>query len=292
MLLAEVAPVAPALPILGELLILVVCLGICYAIVYIAKAFFGLTGGVLGKLPVVGGWINSSLHAIEQKVVHIMGLAIVAVQGQVGTAWHQLARLIDWMGREIRAHSNMLYLLASLLLGQEWAVAIKHAIDAVRSNFDTLTRMVHGTVARIVAAEERLRHGIGADVLPRIRAGERAIDRVLGKDLAGIRARERALEHGAADTWKWIRTHPGSLASGAFVGAVAFALERLGGTWIRCTNWKRIGRGVCNTPGGDIEALLGLLAIGATVASFRELVKLGQEVEHGVAAVLQDIAKL
>ena len=102
-----------------------------------------------------------------------------------------------------------------------------------------------------------------------------------------IRSRSSAI-----NTWRWIRTHPLSLASTAFAGAVAIALQRIGASWIRCNNWNRIGRQVCGVPTSEIDSLLGLLVGAAALADFRELVKLAQSVEHGVASGLQDVAKL
>jgi uncharacterized protein YejL (UPF0352 family) len=210
----------------------------------------------------------------------------------MGAAFHELARVIDWLGREIWNHSNLIYTLSRLVLGNTVTALLQQFVAQLRHRVTAVEAYSRHLLHRMELAEKRLWHGIGNDVLPRIRSLERRFGRVIGRDLDVIRAREAGLEHGAIRTWKWIRAHPNALASTVFAGAVAWALARLGAGWVRCGNWRKIGRGVCAAPTGEIDALIALLAAGATVASFRELVKLGQQVERGVAEVLQEVAKL
>src|SRR6202043_2188520 len=100
-------------------------------------------------------------------------------------------------------------------------------------------------------------------VYPRLRQAENEITHVLEPDIAALRARTKAIEHGAVKTFDWIRAHPGAVATTAFAGAVALALRKLGGGWIRCKNWRAIGKHVCGLPWSLIESLLGLgLAFG------------------------------
>jgi hypothetical protein len=288
----EVAPLAPLLIPLGELLVWAVALAVCLAVVYFAKAFFGLAGGLLGKLPVVGGWIDSGLTSIEHKIVSTMSSAAASCDAKVGAAFHQLARVIDWLGHEIAAHANLINTLATILLGQNIAAEIRAAIRAFHAIIHGVESAAHTALRQIVTLEKTVRRSIAIDVSPRVKSLEREVGRVVEHDIAGLRARERALEDGALHTFRWIKAHPGALASTAFAGAVAWAVGRLGMGWARCTNWNRIGRSVCGVPTGEIDALLGLLVGGAALLEFRELVKLAQSVEHGVASGLQDIAKL
>lgn len=51
-------------------------------------------------------------------------------------------------------------------------------------------------------------------------------------------------------------------AAGVAVGAVAFALQRMGLNWIRCNSVKRIGKGLCSSPAW----LINLLAAGVVEA--------------------------
>jgi hypothetical protein len=282
------APLVPALPLLFELLCLIICLGIIYALKYVVKAFFGIAGGVLVKVPIVGGWFNSKITAVGDKMTKYLADGVTAVEGAVGASWHQLGRLVDWVGHELRSHASLLYTMATVMLGPEWAGVI-HALQ--RRMVKALGGLAHNavvTIDRIIAAEERLRHGIGEDVLPRIRTLERKFDRVLGRDLSRIREREAALEHGAGKTWDWIRHHPQTVASGAFAGAVAWALGRLGATWVRCPNaskfFNKRGCGAWD----DIDGLLGLVVAAVAVANLRELVEAAQHIEEGATDLIKD----
>src|SRR6185437_17083086 len=78
----------------------------------------------------------------------------------------------------------------------------------------------------------------------------------------------------------WIRAHPLSLATGAFAGAVAVALQRLGGSWIRCGNWNRIGRSVCGLPLSLIEDLLAASIVSFAVVDMCEFASVAQDVAH------------
>jgi hypothetical protein len=296
-MLAAVAPAAA--PVAGAALVslvllvtFLVALGMTLLVEKIVNAFFGVAGGALAKVPVVGGWLNSSTLSMQQRINSILGAAALRLDGMVGFFWHTLGDLVRWTMHEIRANAGLLETMARL-------VANPLNISAWRA-------LWHQLVLRAKAVEAQLAHlamhalqplvhrvtTLERWTVPRVKALEHSAGVAIPRDIAGLRARTRTLEDTYQSAWAWLRRIDARFAAEAFAGAVAVALATLEVGWIRCSNWKRIGRGVCNTPAGDIDALIGLLAIGATVASFRELVKLGQEVEHGVAVALQDIAKL
>ena len=92
--------------------------------------------------------------------------------------------------------------------------------------------------------------------IARVRDGEDALSR----DLAKLRARTKALEDGAADTFDWIRAHPLSGVTAVFAGAVAVALSRMGFGFLRCNNWKNLGKRITCGMGAWLSALLDLIA--------------------------------
>lgn len=149
-----------------------------------------------------------------------------------------------------------------------------------------VTRVIHGTTVRIVRIERTIVKvpsltraqvkalvavaipGIVARELPyfdwlkkHLKTLERLVEgagaAVLGagvpliKDLIGIRKRIGKLER--------------TLVGTAAVGLVATALARLGLTWIRCNNWKRIGRHVCGLPSEAVSLLIGAAGAALTV---------------------------
>ncbi|HJR01518.1 MAG TPA: hypothetical protein VKA83_07805, partial [Methylomirabilota bacterium] len=105
------------------------------------------------------------------------------------------------------------------------AGAVGHALNAFKSRVNP--RIAHATHAVDVT-------------LPRDIARVRSREEALSRDQARLRERTNALEDGALDLWKWIRTHPLSATTGVFAGAVAIALGRLGLGGLRCRNFTNL----------------------------------------------------
>jgi hypothetical protein len=63
----------------------------------------------------------------------------------------------------------------------------------------------------------------------------------------------------------------GSLAF--FLALLAKALEKMGASWIRCSNVKRFGRRLCGMDAGALDALLAGTVILASALSIRELAR-------------------
>lgn len=260
-------PVLLELADLGTILVLFGALIFIYLAVYIAKALFGVAGGTLGRLPIIGGWIDSSLHSVEHKIVSWMARAATGVDDAIGWSLHQQARLVDWLGREIRAHSNILYTLAALALGPGFAHAVRYEVAAIR-------RLLHATFGaqalslhRLLRLERTIERGIGHDVLPRVRSLEREFTHVVEHDVASLRARTKALDREYTRLYKWMRSHPWTAVTEAFVGAVALALAKLGLDWIRCNTAKSVFKKHGCSLWSKIDGLLGMFAEVALVTN-------------------------
>jgi len=98
--------------------------------------------------------------------------------------------------------------------------------------------------------------------------------------------RARALEREYERLYKWMRSHPWTAVTGAFVGAVAIALARLGLDWIRCPTAKAVfkKRG-CNL-WRDLDRLLGLVGEVALVTNICQVIPWLEEGFSVVAAPL------
>jgi len=290
----EVAPLAPLIVPLSELVIFCVALALCLLVKEITDLVFRIVNYVFHVLPFgLGSKIaNLAVTPVQQAVTNAIGVAVNYTTNRVGAAWHELARVVEWVGREIRNNASMAFVLASLIAGTLPAAALYELIKRLKGEL----KVVKGTVAHAAAAAgavpAQVAHGIGEDVLPRTKA----LDRKIGVVIPGaIRAAEQAIGRTARQVrslWKRIGRLERLVLGAAAAGVVGYALTHLGSTWIRCRNWNRLGREVCRTPFDDIDALLGLLAATAVTLEFRELVKLAQELEHGVAEGLQELAKL
>jgi len=290
-LTGEVVPLAPLLIPIGEIVVWGVALAVCLAVVYFAKAFLGAAGGAVGWIPGVGGWLKSSINGVEHKIVSIMSAAANACDAKMGAAMHMLARVVDWLGEEIRRHANLLEVIAGILAGTAGVGLVTHAIENLLHHTRVAKATAQAAARKAVAVGHAVERGIGADVLPRIKAEERTIGRVIGQDIPGIRAGEAALERTIGNLWRWTHRHTLAAGSLAFTAAAAWALARLGSGWVRCGNWNKIGKRVCGTPSTEIDALLALVLGAVAIEDFRALVKVAQEVEHGAAETITTILR-
>lgn len=288
----EVAPLAPLLLPLGEILVWVVAFALCLLCVYLAKALFGAANSAVGWIPYFGKVATRSLTSIEHKIVSFMSEAAASADAKMGAAFHQLARVIDWLGEEIERHANLIELLAGLLAGTAGIALVQRAISNLLRHSQTAQATATHAFRTVIHVQRTIRVGIGHDVLPRIKSLEREMGDVIAHDLPGIRAGERTLGREIGNLWKWTHRHTLLVGSAAFVGAVGWALARLGAGWTRCNNWNKIGKQVCATPASDIESLLALFAGTLALADFRELVKAAQAVEHVAVQGIQDVLRV
>lgn len=139
------------------------------------------------------------------------------------------------------------------------ARSVGHALDRHKARVNPQLR--HLTHATTVA-------------LPRDIARVRHRERWAEKQLWKVRDRAKSLEDGAIKTWEWIRDHPDGAITGAFAGAVAIALTRLGLDSIRC----RSLRNLYNNRGCNMwSELEGLLAAATLVVGALSLVEMARE---------------
>ena len=264
----------------------------CWLCLKIAQAILGVTGSAVGWIPFVGGFVAHKIEDVAHKIAGVMGAAMGFADQRVAAAIHDLARLTDWIGREIASHANLLLTIAEALTGTlpaSYLLKELHNLERIgKAAQSTAIGIGHDIPQRVEGAAR----GIEAGVNQRITSLDRELNRALDRTIPGLAGEIHGLERGATRTWDWILRHPRTVASTAFAGAVAWALARIGVSWIRCNNWKRIGREVCGTDGQLITDALGLLAAGAVIADFRELVKIAQGVEKVAAEGVQELLRV
>ena len=247
---------------------LLVALGLTVAVVYVVKGFFGVTGTVLGKLPVVGGWIDASAHHIEQRITNALGQVVIKLEAGIGAVWHFQARVVDWLGREIARHANLISLIATLLNPLQAISTIQRAIHEARYLLHRLVARIEGIGHDLGKRVGHVERGIGEDVLPRIRGLEREINGEIVRERVRARSAERTAEREITNLWKWARHHTLQAGTLAFAGAVALALSRLGLGWLRCNSLSRLGKRVgC----GGFAALEDILFGAVTALAVTDL---------------------
>jgi len=264
---------------LVPLVVFGVALALTIMCIALTKAFFGVTGSVLGKLPIVGGWIDATGHHIEQRITNVLGAVALKLEAGIGATWHMSARLVDWIGREINRHAGLLSLISSLLTPFGVISGLTSDVRRARHLIGALLHRLEGIGHDLGRRIGHVERGIGEDVLPRIRGLEREVSRDVARERARARAAERTADREITNLWKWARRHTLQAGTLAFSGAVAFALARLGAGWVRCSNWRRIGRQVCATDPSLIDDLLGDLLVLAGIFSVVEFARDAQALE-------------
>ena len=242
--------------------------------------------GAIGFITTILTAVPRTLILFTQKIVATFAPVTLKPQARIAAGLHAVAQLVDDAAGVIKQQSAIIATLAQAIAGTATASDLR-GIEA-------------GLTKRVGNAEAQAR-GIGADVLPRIKAAEGAIsadvlpkiasldaelNRTLHKDLPRINARVNSAEGSIGHLWSWVRAHTVDVAAIAFAGAVAVALGRLGGGWIRCRNWNRLGKSVCSLPFQLLEELLSAAIDVLLIADVCQITK----VMIGVAesSIVQD----
>lgn len=255
-------------------------------VVYIVDGIVKIIDKTVGRIPVIGGFFSSAAHTLQHAFVSAIAPAADGAQALAGAALHAVAREIDWIGREIRRHSNLLYTIAALLVGPAVVDALRTGIAALHGRVTVVETQITGAYHRLLTIEHRLAHTITAGVLPRLGRLEREYDHIIDRDIAGLRSRTKTVERSLDDVWKYVRSHPWEAVTATFVGAVAVALSRLGLDWIKCESgkglFKRRGCGLWN----DLESLLGFAFDLVVITSICTVIPLLEEAFSLVASPL------
>lgn len=289
-----IPPVGPVfVPALQALFLLagcIVAIGIIKLVDAVSRAFFGTAAGAVGWVPYAGKLISHSLKKIEQRISHGLGTAERGLDKAVALGWHNLARLVHYVALEIAGAAESAYHLA-----QQARAFVRHreVTHEIRANVKPVRAK-----ATTAAQQARLaRQGVKA-------VGQEAAVAAKGAHIARAQAaslssrwwrtrvntRLRQNELALARVWRWVRARPQSLTTAAFIGATAWALSKVGAGWIRCNNWRRLGREVCRWPASRITSLLGLLATVWAIAHIRTVAEYAEAVSEEVARDLLKVA--
>jgi hypothetical protein len=271
-----------ALPDLAVFVVLLGALIFCYLVVYIAKALLGTAASATSWIPWVGTAVSGGLHKAEQHIVNIFSGAANGVQSAMGWSWHLQARMIDWLGREINSHANLLWLLANQIPGVGLVRSLLEAVHVAEREIGRLWKSIPGTahgIAKPIAGELK---ALERWTYPKVRHAVNEVDHVIPKDIAGLRSRTKTIEGELGRLWKAIRANEAALATTAFVGAVALALSRLGMGWIRCNNAAQLGKKYGCSLWSHLEQLLPLGILLTVAFDFPAFCKAASVVAAGI----------
>jgi hypothetical protein len=229
---------------LGALCLLVVCLGLIAAARAFLSSIFVVAETGVSWIPWVGKLIKAPIAKVEQKLIHSLGVAELAVDVKIGAYWHSLVRLALWTVDEIRRHANLLYLLSTVMLGPEVTALIKQGVALAR-------REIHAATAQLHRLERAITHGLPADIAAlrhwtaaRLHSITATLDHTLDKAIPSLRVRTRTLEREYEVLWHKVKGLDKLLGIATFTATVAFALSRLGLGWLLCPSLGRLGKRV------------------------------------------------
>lgn len=231
-----------ALPLVG-LDVLIVVLWTVAAALGIALIMQHLAS-ILDGVPWVGGKLSGATRAMARAITSACGALMQGIEGLVGAGLHLLARYIDkWLSQFV-AHASLIAHLAELVGGALYRVsglkALVHQVAGlvhmVLHRFVTIGRELYHLRRLVRTIEHDVAHGIGEDVLPRIRSLDRRLHNLRRWATREIADAEAQAEAATASLWTWL-TGVGSLPLDlTFAGAVAVALRALGLGGLRCNS--------------------------------------------------------
>lgn len=212
----------------------------------VQTASFGAIGSVPGT------------HAVEQAVSSALGSAVASFDAQVGSFWHGLKTIVDEVAQEV-------FGVAALLGYLTWYLTIRyplHVLEAGLKDFGKVgqvaTRIAIGA-EKIALRAERIAKSTAEGVYPRLRTVEHEIDNVLQPEITTARELAQSATDAATSAWDYLKTHPWTVVTDAFVGAVAVALTSLGLGGLRCPSFlNSLANRGCGLFNG-LESLLGWL---------------------------------
>ncbi len=278
------------LPPLGKLTMWLWAWGLMMLLTLFCRAMFGTLSGAVGWIPGAGGLAKQSIHKIEQKVSNYIGGAVRPIDAHIATQWHLLAQVVRSIPSQLVDDAGLIFGLAAALVLLPSVALVKYLIRVATHPLRAKDALLGRSQAHDHARVRALNKSVAQGVYPRLKAGE-VYDRTVARpNVRTARAEAKAAEAQAIATYKWMVKHRTSLLTGVFTGAVAWALARVGGGWIRCKNWRAIGKHVCRWPYSLIEALLGLGLAFAVVIDPLKTAHLAADVTDSMDALIRKIA--
>ena len=254
----------------------------------LVKALAPKSSGALGFITTILTAVPLTVIHLTQKIVATFAPATVGPQRRVAAGLHDAARLTDDTADVIRTQGAIIAGLAGAISGTATSAEVAGAISGLTKRVGNAEAQAKGIGADVLPRLKHLEKQISSDVLPKIRS----LDKEINKDIAREKARARGVEKGLAGDigklWDWTRTHPWTVVTDAFVGAVAVAISRLGLDWIKCNSARNFfNRRGCNA-WNDLDSLLAAALAVAASMSLVELAKAEQEVIGDLTTVVKD----
>lgn len=298
----EVAVAAElAVPALDGLLLsvmvvagVIIALGLLHLLQPFVRAIGYIAGKVVGFIPFVGGFVESGIRDATHYVAGLLGQAASDLDGLIAWFWNDLSKLAAWVWREISGGAHVQHGVTATVhaltsgaaarrpspyaAGRLRVVAAeleqaRRELDAAGRELDTpgMTRVAVAVQARLRPLEQELRQLDNELRRERART-ENELGVAIPAKLAAQRQRTNELQ-AQLDRSNAEQAQTAKLVTaGAGAGLVVSALTAIGGEWLRCRNWKNIGRSMCGVPGHFLNDLLGLALDFTVLASICQVI--------------------
>jgi hypothetical protein len=235
---------------------------------------------------------NKAQQLFTRIISQWMSRAVEATDAAVGTAFHYMANQIKQAGDTMLQFSAFALTVAQAVTGQVTWREVAAQLRQLRATIRKAEHAAQVEGVRAIKRERAISRTVAQGVFPRIRAIEHEIAKPIHAEIKSARELAREAEREATRAWKVARHALSRTSTKALAIALPAVIARLGWDWIKC----REGRNLYNKRGcamwSDLDALLGLFGTVLAIAEFRQLVELGQSLEHEVAAGVKDIFKV
>lgn len=258
----------------------------------IAKSLNSEQSGVVGFiLRVTTAPLQAALQ-LGVKIVKVMAPTAAQSEHRVGVAFHDTANLVRETATVVEAQSLIAMRLAQEISGSVSTADFAKTAAALTKRVGNAETQAKGIGADVLPRIRAVEKGIGADVLPNIRSLDRALGRIEAKTIPAIQGEIAASDRAIGHLWDYVKSHTVNAASLAFVGAAGWALARLGGGWIRCRNWNKVGKAVCGLPTGLIDDLLALSLALLVVVDPKVIAEAAIKTEDAVHGIITKVAEI
>ena len=280
----------PALLGLGIVAGVLVAWGLIKIIHALVHALFGWGGGALGHVPFVGNVLALPFHKIEQKVTHELGVWELKLDSLMGTSWHLFASYVTYLFHSIedgaRWTFNVAAHLAHFPTRRELFHLFAKALGPLWGHIRQLFRLHIHTQHKVAHVQTTAMH---AEKGARVAQAQAAAVGVRWWRLR-IGRRMARTESDVARLWRYVRGLPRVGATSAFLAASAWALTKLGGSWIRCSKWKKIGPKVCRNDLSWLGDLFGIALATELVIDPEAVARAALAGEDALESVVREIA--
>ena len=248
------------------------------ALALLIAVIMGYIAGVLSGLPWPIDKLAGPVSSLAQGISHVCGVALGKVDSLAGAAWHAMARYLDKTWEQMEAQAHLAWTQTEILAGHIYDVtglraavkSITHSFRGIEHGVKDLEHWALREERRIKRLEHALFHGIGEDVLPRLKTLEHEYEHIQNKELTAIRREWATTEGELTALQKWITANIPLVGTDAFVAAITATLGALGLGALSCRNFKNLlGKFGCGL-GTLLNDLLGLVIAGLVLESVCE----------------------